>query len=74
MRARWWGVLLNVGAVVALAVPASASAHAYLVRTVPSASGTVDTPPAQVSLTYSEPVEPRFAIVSVTDAGRPAGS
>jgi copper transport protein len=62
-------VLLYVGAVVALAVPASASAHAYLVRTVPSASGTVDTPPAQVSLTYSEPVEPRFAIVSVSDAG-----
>jgi copper transport protein len=52
----------------ALAMPASAWAHAALLRTVPSASKTVNSPPPQVSLTYSEPVEPRFAIVSVTDA------
>jgi copper transport protein len=62
------GVLLYAAVVVALAVPASASAHAYLVQTVPSASGIVDTPPAQVALTYDEAVEPRFAIISVTDA------
>src|SRR5213079_2490972 len=43
-------------------------AHAVLLRTVPSASGVVDSPPAQVALTYSEAVEPRFAVVSVTDA------
>jgi copper transport protein len=66
---RWWGVALYVAVVVALAIPASAAAHAYLVRTVPSASGVVNTPPAQVSLTYDEAVEPRFAIISVTDAG-----
>jgi copper transport protein len=52
----------------ALAIPANAWAHAALLRTVPSASRTVNTPPAQVSLTYSEPIEPRFAIVSMTDA------
>jgi copper transport protein len=51
-----------------LAVPADAWAHAALLRTVPSASRTVNKPPPQVSLTYSEPIEPRFAIVSVTDA------
>ena len=28
----------------------------------------MNTPPKQLLLTYSEPVEPRFAIVSVTDA------
>jgi copper transport protein len=39
------------------------------VRTSPSGSGVDNTPPAQVSLTYDEAVEPRFAIVSVTDAG-----
>jgi len=55
-------------AVAALAMPATAWAHAALLRTVPSASRTVNKAPAQVSLTYSEPVEPRFAIVSVTDA------
>src|SRR5205085_500039 len=58
------GVSLYAAVVVALAIPASAAAHAYLVRTLPSASGVVNAPPAQVSLTYDEAVEPRFAIVS----------
>ncbi len=68
LRLRGWSVALYATTVVALAIPASAAAHAYLVRTVPSASGVVNTPPAQVSLTYDEAVEPRFAIISVTDA------
>jgi copper transport protein len=55
-------------ALVALALPASAFAHAALLRTVPSASVTVNRSPKQVQLVYSEAVEPRFAIVSVTDA------
>jgi copper transport protein len=62
----------------ALALPAVAFAHASLVRTVPEASRTLNSPPTQLSLTYTEAVEPRFAIVSVTDvdgrqvtAGRP---
>ena len=57
-----------VAATVALALPASAWAHAYLVKTVPAASGILDSPPANVSLTYDEAVEPRFAIISVTNA------
>jgi copper transport protein len=52
----------------ALAAPAAAFAHAALLRTVPSASATLNGPPPRVSLTYTEAVEPRFAIVSVTDA------
>src|SRR5262249_3732177 len=51
-----------------LVVSAAAWARAALLRTSPSASVPVNTPPSQVSLTYSEAVEPRFAIVSVTDA------
>jgi copper transport protein len=51
-----------------LAFPALASAHAALLRTFPAASGTVNALPAEVGLTYSEPVEPRFAVVSVTNA------
>jgi copper transport protein len=66
-RIRTLTVLLALGA--ALALPAAAWAHAALLRTVPAASGTVNQAPAQISLTYSEAVEPRFAIVSVTDAG-----
>ena len=48
--------------------PGAAWAHAVLVRTSPSASGVVNSSPARVALTFSEAVEPRFAIVSVTDA------
>jgi copper transport protein len=62
-RAVFVGVLLA-----ALVLPASAFAHAALLKTVPSASVTVNSSPKQVSLLYSEAVEPRFAIVSVTDA------
>jgi copper transport protein len=54
--------------VAALAFAASASAHAYLVKTAPVASGVLDSPPGQVALTFDEAVEPRFAIISVTDA------
>ncbi|HKT45316.1 MAG TPA: copper resistance CopC family protein, partial [Gaiellaceae bacterium] len=55
-------------AAVALAAPATAWAHAALLKTVPAASAEVDTPPSMVRLTYDELVEPRFAVVSVTDA------
>src|SRR5581483_11934129 len=61
--------LFAVGAVVAgtLAVPAAASAHAYLVKTVPSQNAILDVAPRSVQLTYDEAVEPRFAIIAVTD-------
>jgi copper transport protein len=55
----------------ALVLPATAAAHAYLVRTVPAASVVLNSPPASVQLTYDEAVEPRFALISVTNpAGR----
>ena len=51
----------------ALVLPAAASAHAYLIRTSPAASVTLNGPPSEVALTFDEAVEPRFALVSVTD-------
>ncbi len=62
-------VILVVLAVAAtgLLLPVAASAHAYLVSTTPSASGTVDVAPKEVTLTFDEAVEPRFALISVTD-------
>lgn len=51
----------------ALLLPAAASAHAYLVRTSPAASVTLNAAPNQVALTFDEAVEPRFAVISVTD-------
>ena len=61
-----------VGALVAVVLgvavmPSVASAHAYLIRTSPTASGVLNAAPRQVSLTYDEAVEPRFAIISVTN-------
>ena len=50
-----------------LALPSGASAHAYLVKTVPAASVVLNSPPANIQLTYDEAVEPRFAIISVTN-------
>ena len=58
-----------IAAVACVAAPSAASAHAYLIRTVPAASGVLDGPPPNVQLTYDEAVEPRFAIISVTNAG-----
>jgi copper transport protein len=60
--------VLTAVAAAALALPAAAWAHAALLRTVPEASRTINSAPPEVRLTYSEPIEPRFAIVSVTDA------
>jgi copper transport protein len=69
MRLRGRAFVALATALVALVVPGIASAHAYLVKTVPSASGILNGPPPNVALTYDEAVEPRFAIISVTDAG-----
>jgi copper transport protein len=57
-----------VAAVACVTAPSAASAHAYLIRTAPAASGVLDGPPPNVQLTYDEAVEPRFAIISVTNA------
>ena len=68
MTSRARSALVLIAAVAALALPAAASAHAVLVRTTPTASVVVNSPPPVVLLKYSEPVEPRFAAISVTDA------
>jgi copper transport protein len=59
-------ILAALGA--ACLLPRAASAHAYLVKTVPAASVVLNAPPPNVQLTYDEAVEPRFAIISVTNA------
>src|SRR5262249_30949606 len=59
MTRRGRGVLVTLIAVVALAAPAAALAHAYLIKTFPSASTILDTPPSIVALTFDEAVEPR---------------
>ena len=68
MSARGRIAVVLAAVAVGLALPSVASAHAYLIKTVPAASGILDSPPSNVQLTYDEAVEPRFAIISVTDA------
>jgi copper transport protein len=62
------GALVAIVVAAALVAPASASAHAALLHTSPAASVVLNRPPKQVAMTYSEAVEPRFAVVSITDA------
>ncbi len=61
-------LVIAVVAAAALALPAAAWAHAALLKTFPAASAEVDTPPAELRLVYDEVIEPRFAVISVTDA------
>ncbi len=68
MRRRGRIVCALTVAVAALAFPGGALAHAYLVKTVPTASEVLNVPPSTIQLTYDEAVEPRFAIISVTNA------
>ena len=50
-----------------LLLPSLAHAHAHLRQAEPPVGGTVRSAPAQVDLTFSEAVEPRFSTVVVTD-------
>jgi copper transport protein len=61
-------LIVLAAAAASLMLPAAAWAHAALLQTTPEASRIVNTPPKQVLLRYSEAAEPRFAIVSVTNA------
>ena len=62
------GVAALAALAAALVLPGAAWGHAALLHTVPTPSQTVNKAPQEVRLTYSEAIEPRFAIVSVTDA------
>lgn len=46
----------------------AALAHAFLDRAIPAVGSQVAASPSAVTLTYTEPVEPLFSTVHVTDA------
>ena len=50
-----------------LAVVTGASAHAFLDRAEPRVGATVHTPPAQVTLWFTERLEPAYSRVKVVD-------
>jgi methionine-rich copper-binding protein CopC len=59
---------LLVIATACLAAP-PAWAHAFLDRASPAVGSEVSGSPPALTLTYSEPVEPLFSTIQVTDAG-----
>ena len=46
----------------------SASAHAFLKRAAPAVGSTVQQPPSQIAIEFTEGVEPAFSTIAVQDA------
>ena len=57
-----------VCAVAIAAMPARASAHAFLKTATPAVGSTIATAPGEVRIDFTEGVEPKFSSISVTDA------
>ena len=54
-------------AVLVTAITASASAHAYLIRSDPADGAVLAEPPTDVNLWFDEPIVPSFSIIQVFD-------
>jgi copper resistance protein C len=53
----------------AAAFASTASAHALLKKAVPAVGGTVNASPAEIRLSFSEGVEPRFSGIALASEG-----
>jgi methionine-rich copper-binding protein CopC len=58
-------ITLAAAGMLSLAATASAFAHAHLVTADPAPGATVSTPPAAVSITFDDEVEPRFTTIAI---------
>ena len=54
-------------AAITVVAPSSAWAHASLLATSPAAQRVAQHAPDAIALTFSEAIEPRFAVISITD-------
>jgi copper resistance protein C len=61
-------LLLSSASLIVLLGASTAFAHAFLDRASPAVGSEVSGSPPSLSLTYTEPVEPLFSTVQVTDA------
>jgi methionine-rich copper-binding protein CopC len=52
-----------------LASPGAVLAHAFLDHAVPAVGSRIRTPPSEIRLQFSQPLEPAFSSVRVLDAG-----
>lgn len=65
LRRRWIAVVL--GCVLGVFIlPPPAAAHTELISSDPAADATLSRPPARITLTFNEPMEPRLAVVTLT--------
>jgi methionine-rich copper-binding protein CopC len=62
-------VVLTLAAGLATSAAPPALAHAFLTRASPAVGSTVRAAPAEITLRYTEAVEPAFCTVQVTAAG-----
>ncbi|MGH6988693.1 MAG: copper resistance CopC family protein [Stellaceae bacterium] len=61
--------IIFIGVILGLAFGVSqADAHAFLRRSIPAVGATVATAPNEVSIWYTEEVEPAFSRITVTNA------
>jgi copper resistance protein C len=68
MSTRRTTIVLAASAALVLSGAVAAFAHAHLVRATPPAGGTVNAAPSEVTLRFSEKLEPKFSSVVVRDA------
>ncbi len=68
MSTRRTTIVLAASAALVLSGAVAAFAHAHLVRATPAAGGTVNAAPSEVTLRFSEKLEPKFSSVVVRDA------
>src|SRR5215475_1404750 len=61
-------IALAVAAVLSFSGATAALAHAHLVRAVPAVGGTVHDAPSEVTLRFSEKLEPKFSSIVVRDS------
>jgi copper resistance protein C len=61
-------IVLAASAVLVLSGTMAAFAHAHLVRATPAAGDTVQAAPTEVTLRFSEKLEPKFSSVVVRDS------
>ena len=66
--ARRWALATALAALLACLGLVPVGAHANLVRAIPAAGSTVDTPPQVVAAEFSERLEPGFSRIDVLDA------
>jgi copper transport protein len=60
-------LLCTLAAAFVLAGASPAASHAVLERSIPAANAAVASPPSEVVLSFTEPVDPAFSTVRITD-------